>query len=180
MSMIGTSLLNKIIIENKIKETDQILNELRLQIIMALNQREDGSQKDGMDISLCKLDLKSKTLQFSGAMNPLIHISGEELNIHKGDPQPIGYLSGKETSFTSHSVKIKKGDMVYIFSDGFQDQFGGEKGKKYRSIKFRNFLHSISDKPTDEQNKLIEQEFNSWLGDYEQIDDVCLMGVRIT
>ena len=180
MSMIGTSLLNKIIIENKIKETDQILNELRLQIIMALNQREDGSQKDGMDISLCKLDLKSKTLQFSGAMNPLIHISGEELNIHKGDPQPIGYLSGKETSFTSHSVKIKKGDMVYIFSDGFQDQFGGEKGKKYRSLKFRNLLQSMSDKSTDEQKELIEQEFTSWLGDYEQIDDVCVMGVKVT
>ena len=70
--------------------------------------------------------------------------------------------------------------MVYVFSDGFQDQFGGEKGKKYRSLKFRNLLHSISDKSTDEQNKLIEQEFNTWLGDYEQIDDVCVMGVRIT
>ena len=136
MSMIGTSLLNKIIIENKIKDTDQILNELRLQIIMALNQREDGSQKDGMDISLCKLDLKSKTLQFSGAMNPLIHISGEELNIHKGDPQPIGYLSGKETSFTSHSVKIKKGDMVYIFPMAFKINLA-EKRKKYRSTKFK-------------------------------------------
>ena len=180
MSMIGTSLLNKIIIENKIKETDQILNELRLQIIKALNQREDGSQKDGMDISLCRLDMKNKTLQFSGAMNPLIHVCGDELNIHKGDPQPIGYLSGKETSFTSHSVKIKKGDMVYIFSDGFQDQFGGEKGKKYRSLKFRNLLQSISDKSTDEQKELIEQEFTSWLGDYEQIDDVCVMGVKVT
>jgi len=180
MSMIGTSLLNKIIIENKIKETDQILNELRLQIIRALNQKEDSSQKDGMDISLCKLDLKNKTLQFSGAMNPLVHISGDELKIYKGDPQPIGYLSGKEKSFTSEHVRLEKGDMVYVFSDGFQDQFGGEKGKKYRSLKFRKFLHSISYKSTDEQNKLIEQEFNSWLGDYEQIDDVCVMGVRIT
>ena len=68
--------------------------------------------------------------------------------------------------------------MVYIFSDGFQDQFGGEKGKKYRSTKFRNFLHSVSDKSTDEQKELIEQEFTSWLGDYEQIDDVCVMGVQ--
>lgn len=179
MSVIGTSLLNKIIIENKIKETDQILNELRLQIINALNQKEDSSQKDGMDISLCKLDLNNKTLQFSGAMNPLVHISGDELNIYKGDPQPIGYLSGKEKSFTSEHVKLEKGDMIYVFSDGFQDQFGGEKGKKYRSTKFRNLLQSISDKSTDEQNKLIEQEFNSWLGYYEQIDDVCIMGVRI-
>ena len=180
MSMIGTSLLNKIIIENKIKESDQILNELRIQIINALNQREDGSQKDGMDISLCKLDVKNKTLQFSGAMNPLIHIRKDKLNIFKGDPQPIGYLSGKETLFTSHSLKLKKGDMIYLFSDGFQDQFGGEKGKKYRSLKFRNFLHSISDKSTDDQEKLIDEEFINWLGDYEQIDDVCIMGVRIT
>ena len=180
MSMIGTSLLNKIIIENKIKETDQILSELRLQIINALNQKEDSSQKDGMDISLCKLDLKNKTLQFSGAMNPLVHISGDELNIYKGDPQPIGYLSGKEKSFTSEHISLEKGDMIYVFSDGFQDQFGGEKGKKYRSLKFRKLLHSISDKSTDEQNKLIEQEFNSWKGDYEQIDDVCVMGVMIT
>ena len=145
-----------------------------------MNQREDGSQKDGMDISLCKLDVKNKTLQFSGAMNPLIHIRKDKLNIFKGDPQPIGYLSGKETLFTSHSLKLKKGDMIYLFSDGFQDQFGGEKGKKYCSLKFRNFLHSISDKSTDDQEELIDEEFINWLGDYDQIDDVCIMGVRIT
>ena len=179
MSMIGTSLLNEIIIEKDIKETDKILNEMRTQIIKSLHQEEDGAQKDGMDISLCKLNMKKKTVEFSGAHNSLIHISGEELKTYRGDHQPVGLLLGERKPFTKYKVKLKKNDMLYIYSDGYQDQFGGAKGKKYMAAKFKKLLLKISKETEDEQLVMLDQEFSSWISDYEQIDDVCVMGVRI-
>ena len=180
MSMIGTSLLNEIIIEKGIKDTDKILAEMRSQIIKSLHQEEDGAQKDGMDISLCKLNIKKKLVEFSGAHNSLIHISEDKLNNYRGDHQPVGLLLGDKKPFTKHEVKLKKNDMLYIYSDGYQDQFGGEKGKKYMGAKFKKQLLKINKESTDKQLILLEEEFKSWTHNYEQIDDVCVMGVRIT
>ena len=180
MSMIGTSLLNEIIVEKKISNTDEILFLLRSQIIKALNQNDVESQKDGMDISLCRLNIKKREIQFSGALNPMLYVSGDKLTMIKGDPQPIGYSGGINKAFTVNNLKLKKDDMIYIFSDGFQDQFGGPKGKKYRSLRFRNLLKKISLEHVDKQKIALENEFNTWKGDQEQIDDVCIMGVRIT
>ena len=180
MSMIGTSLLNEIIIEKGLKDTDKILGEMRSQIIKSLHQEEDGGQKDGMDISLCKLNIKKKLVEFSGAHNSLIHISEDELYNYRGDHQPVGLLLGDKKHFTKHEVKLKKNDMLYIYSDGYQDQFGGEKGKKYMGAKFKKQLLRINKESTDKQLKLLEEEFKSWTHNYEQIDDVCVMGVRIT
>ena len=179
MSMIGTSLLNEIIIEKGIKDTDKVLYEMRAQIIKSLGQEEEGAQKDGMDISLCKLNMKKKTVEFSGAHNSLIHISGEELKTYRGDHQPVGLLLGDKKPFTKHKVKLKKDDMLYIYSDGYQDQFGGERGKKYMAAKFKNQLLKMSKETEEQQLSLLDQEFSSWIQDYEQIDDVCVMGVRI-
>jgi len=181
MSMIGTSLLNEFIIENKIQDTAEVLTKMREQIIKSLDQKGlQGENKDGMDMALCKYDPKKGTVQYSGAYNPLLHISKNEINQLKGDSQPVGLHTGKKLPFTSKEIQVAKGDMLYIYSDGFPDQFGGEKGKKYLSGKFKKFLLSISDKPIDEQNTLIKDEFANWIGDHEQIDDVCVMGVRIT
>ena len=180
MSMIGTSLLNEIIIEKGLKDTDKILGEMRSQIIKSLHQEEDGGQKDGMDISLCKLNIKKKLVEFSGAHNSLIHISEDKLNNYRGDHQPVGLLLGDKKPFTKHEVKLKKNDMLYIYSDGYQDQFGGEKGKKYMGAKFKKQLLRINKESTDKQLILLEEEFKSWTHNYEQIDDVCVMGVRIT
>jgi len=181
MSMIGTSLLNEFIIENNIEDTAEVLTKMREQIIKSLDQKGlQGENKDGMDMALCKYDPKKGTVQYSGAYNPLIHISKNEINQIKGDSQPVGLHTGKKLPFTSKEIQVAKGDMLYIYSDGFPDQFGGEKGKKYLSGKFKKFLLSISDKPIDEQNTLIKAEFTNWIGDHEQIDDVCVMGVRIT
>ena len=180
MSMIGTSLLNEIIIEKGLKDTDKILGEMRSQIIKSLHQEEDGGQKDGMDISLCKLNIKKKLVEFSGAHNSLIHISEDKLNNYRGDHQPVGLLLGDKKPFTKHEVKLKKNDMLYIYSDGYQDQFGGEKGKKYMGAKFKKQLLRINKESTDKQLILLEEEFKSWTRNYEQIDDVCVMGVRIT
>ncbi|MFL2579053.1 MAG: SpoIIE family protein phosphatase [Parvicellaceae bacterium] len=181
MSMIGNSLLNENIIENKIEDTGLILDNARTSIIKSLNQKDTTSEsKDGMDMALCKYDSKSKTVEYSGANNPLIHISDETINKIKGDSQPIGIYSGKLKSFKKNIVKVKEGDMLYLFSDGFHDQFGGEKGKKYMSGKFYKFLLSISNENMEKQSKLIESEFERWKGNIEQIDDVCVMGVKVT
>ena len=180
MSMIGTSLLNEIIIDKGVKDTDKILGEMRSQIIKSLHQEEEGAQKDGMDISLCKLNIKKKLVEFSGAHNSLIHISEDELNNYRGDHQPVGLLLGDKKPFTKHEVKLKKNDMLYIYSDGYQDQFGGEKGKKYMGAKFKKQLLKINKERTDKQLILLEEDFKSWTQNYEQIDDVCVMGVRIT
>ena len=181
MSMIGNSFLNEIIIENKIEDTGQILNNMREQIIKALKQEGVSSDsKDGMDMAICKYDPKKKTVQYSGAYNPLLHISKDEVNLIKADNQPVAYFTGKKTPFTAHEIKVKKGDILYIYSDGFQDQFGGPKGKKYMAVKYRKFLHSIAELPAEEQKQKMEQEFSSWKGSQDQIDDVCVMGVRVS
>ena len=179
MSMIGTSLLNELIIEKKIDSTDTILNEMRKQIIKSLKQNEPGAQKDGMDMALCKLNLAKKEVEFSGAYNPMLHISKNDINLTRGDNQPIGLLYSDNKPFKKQTIKLDKGDMIYIFSDGFQDQFGGEKGKKYKTKKFFNFLNEISDLDVAKQHDLVKEEFNQWKSNEEQIDDVCVMGVRI-
>ena len=180
MSMIGTSLLNDIIIDKKINDTGLILDNARESIIKSLNQEEKKTEnKDGMDMALCKYDSKRKIIEYSGANNPLIHISGENINKIKADSQPIGVYGGKLKSFKKNKIKVKEGDMLYLFSDGFHDQFGGEKGKKYMSGKFYKFLLSISKENMEKQSKLIENEFERWKGAFEQIDDICVMGVRV-
>ena len=180
MSMIGNSLLNEHIIENKIEDTGLILDNARASIIKSLRQKDISSEsRDGMDMALCKYNPQNRTVEYSGANNPLIHISGETINKIKGDSQPIGIYSGELKSFKTNKVKVKEGDMLYLFSDGFYDQFGGEKGKKYMSGKFYKFLLSISKENTEKQSKLMEEEFTRWKGSYEQIDDVCVMGVRV-
>ncbi len=180
MSMIGNSMLNEIIIENKIDDPAQILNNMRDHVIQSLKQKGiEGENKDGMDMALCKLDPVKRTLEYSGAYNPLIYIRDKEIKQIKGDAHPIGLYTGKKAPFTNHQVKLKKGDMLYIYSDGFADQFGGNKDKKYMSGKFKKFLLEISEMPTDQQEYLLKVEFTDWLGSYEQIDDVCVMGVRV-
>jgi ligand-binding sensor domain-containing protein/serine phosphatase RsbU (regulator of sigma subunit) len=179
MSMIGTSLLNEIIVEKGIKDTNKILDEMRSQIIKSLNQDSEDDQKDGMDISICKLNMQKKTLEFSGAHNPLVIISGNELSTIKGDSQAVGLETVEIKPFTKHSMKLKKDDMIYIYSDGYQDQFGGENGKKYMTTNFKKLLLKISKEEEKKQNKLLEIELANWMRKEEQIDDICIMGVRV-
>ena len=180
MSMIGNSLLNEIIIEKKIENTGEILNNLREQIIKSLNQNESVTgTKDGMDMSLCKINMNSKTVEFSGAYNSLIHVSNGKLSSIKGDNQPVSLHYAESKPFTTKMIKAKKDDMFYLYSDGFQDQFGGLKDKKFMSLKFKNLLKEISLHSSQEQYIALKKEFNEWKGSREQIDDVCVMGVRI-
>jgi serine phosphatase RsbU (regulator of sigma subunit) len=179
MSMIGTSLLNEIIVEKGIKDTNKILDEMRSLIIKSLNQDEDDDQKDGMDISICKLNLKKNSLEFSGAHNPLLVVSEGEIKTYKGDSQAVGLETVNIKPFTKHIVKLQKNDMIYIYSDGYQDQFGGENGKKYMAANFKKLLLKLSKEDEKKQNKLLEIELANWMKNQEQIDDICIMGVRV-
>jgi len=182
MSMLGIAFLNEI------KETSEqhnfkpalILDRLRDKVKTSLNQTgKDGEAKDGMDIAFCAIDLKNKTLQYSGAHNPLYLVKPgkNEVIELKADPQPIG-IHLKEKPFTNHETKIEEGDMFYIFSDGFIDQFGGEKGNKYKSKRFKDFLISVKNEDFEKQGEIFENEFLTWKGELEQVDDVMVLGFK--
>jgi serine phosphatase RsbU (regulator of sigma subunit) len=180
MSMIGTSLLNENIVDYKIGDPSEVLANMRNKIIESLNDHASKTNnKDGMDMALCKLNLKTRVLEYSGANNPLIHISGEELNYVKGNSQPVGLSVIDNKPFTNHKLKLKKGDMIYIYSDGYQDQFGGPKGKKYMVKRFKTFLKEMSKLTIDEQRVKVQEEFHDWKGKHDQVDDICVMGIRV-
>jgi len=179
MSMIGISLLNETIVEGGIYEADKILNKLREGIVKALGQTgEEGATKDGMDIALCVWK-KPDLLQFSGANNPLWLIRNNTFQIVRADRQPIGFHTEEVKPFTQHEIQLQQGDTVYIFSDGFQDQFGGPKGKKFMAKNFQTILLEIQDKSMSEQKEILNQTIDDWKKDYEQIDDICVFGVRV-
>lgn len=183
MSMIGISFLNEIVIEKGIISPGEILSELRHLVIRSLNQTgAEGESKDGMDIALLSVDEKNSTVEFSGANNPLWIYKKETISEpikYEADRRSVGYYLGKGLSFTSHSIQVNKGDMLYIFSDGFADQFGGSKGKKIKYKQFEKYLGHIHNENTDEQKKLLLNYFNSWKLTHEQVDDVLVMGIRI-
>ena len=175
LSVICNNGLNRSVREHKITEPGKILDKTREIIIQEFEKSED-EVRDGMDIALCSLS--GNKLQYAGAHNPLWLIRNGELIETKADRQPIGKFS-KIQPFTTHLIDLQKGDSIYIFTDGFADQFGGEKGKKYKSANLKHFLLSIQDKDMETQRNLLRDEFDRWKGPYQQIDDVCVMGVRV-
>ncbi len=180
LSMLGISFLNEIVQKREITEANQVLNELRKQIKQALRQTgKKGEADDGMDISLCVLETKTKKLQYAGANNPLYLIQNNELTEIKADRMPIGYYPNEKQSFTNHEIQLKNGDIFYLFSDGYMDQFGGKKGFKYKSSNFQKILTENHNKPMIIQKELLEQELKNWMKGHEQTDDILVMGVRV-
>lgn len=180
MSFLGYSLLSEIKNNYRITTASIILNRLRKNLIIALHQtgREDET-KDGMDMSLCVYDPEELTLQYAGAYNPLFVIRDGILQEIKGDRMPIGVYYKKEEPYTNHKLNLKKNDTFYLFTDGFVDQFGGAKDKKYKLIRFRELLLRIQDEEMIQQKRIIAKEFQKWKGDNIQVDDVLIVGVRI-
>lgn len=179
MSMLGNSFLNEITKEKKEQSASSILEQLRQMITTALSQSGNNSRPyDGMDIALCIYDKKSGEIEFSGAHNPLYHVRNGDLTVYKANRMPIGYYP-KEQKFTSQRIKVSEGDIIYLFSDGFPDQFGGDKNKKYTKKRFKKTLVSLSDLPLLQQQSRLEEVFTEWKGENSQIDDVLVMGIRI-
>ncbi len=181
MSMLGTALLNEIINEKEVYEPADILDLLKLKIIMALRQSENvGEMKDGMDIALCRIDKSNKELAFAGANNSMHLIRNNELIELKGDKQPIGISHFNSTQqFKQQAVILEKGDVVYLFTDGYPDQFGGDRGKKYKYKQLESLLMSIHLERMNEQVSALQKELESWKGDLEQVDDICVLGIKI-
>ena len=178
MSMIGSSLLDEAVVEKGITQPNEIFFEVRKGFINALKQTEEtGTQKDGMDAALIAWD-KGSTLQVATAYNPVLIIRNKEIIEIKPDRQPVGFHTGEQKPFTHHELKLEKGDTVYIFSDGYPDQFGGKKDKKFMMKNFKKLLLSIQDKTMNEQKTILETTMVEWKGDTEQVDDILVMGVR--
>jgi|WetSurMetagenome_2_1015567.scaffolds.fasta_scaffold01747_5 serine phosphatase RsbU (regulator of sigma subunit) len=178
MSMLGVTMLNEIVNEKHIVMPDQIIENLRQGIIKSLNQvAEEESIKDGMDIAVCVVDFDKNLLYYAGANNPLYLVRGEELFHYRADKMPVA-IHYKMVPFTLHTIELKKGDAFYIFSDGYADQFGGPKQRKFMSMQLRETLVSMSGEPMLKQGERLNDIFEEWRGDSPQVDDVTLMGIR--
>ena len=175
VSVVCNNGLNRSVREHGLTIPGEILDKTR-EIVVNEFEKSEEDVKDGMDIALCSI--KGMKLQYTGAYNPLWIIRNGEVLETKANKQPIGQFE-KPEPYTTHSFDLEKGDAIYIFSDGYIDQFGGEKEKKFKAKAFRELLLSIQDKAMEEQRKSIDEVFETWKGDLEQIDDVCVIGVRV-
>lgn len=180
MSMLGTAFLNEIVNKSKIFHPNEILNRLRTQVITSLHQKgELGGSQDGMDIAMYVLDMKNKSLEFAGANNPLLIFRNKELRIIKGDKMPIGIHTHAERPFSSHVMEIQPDDVLYVFSDGYADQFGGPDQKKFMVKQLKNLLFEIHELEMEKQREILENRFLEWKGKNQQIDDILILGVKI-
>lgn len=200
VSVVCSNALSKTVLEEQITIPGKILDRTKELVVERFSKNEEDV-KDGMDISLCSLNRQTKELNWAGANNPLWIIRNEELKMKneelaesneqvsvvnspysileiKPDKQPIG-KTDQTKPFTTHQIQLVEGDTLYIFTDGYQDQFGGEKGKKFKAAQLKELLLTIQDKTMDEQKEILNQAFEKWKGNLEQVDDVCLIGVRV-
>jgi serine phosphatase RsbU (regulator of sigma subunit) len=183
MTMIGNALLNEIIIENGVEETNVILDKLRDSVIKTLNKSVDVNSysernSNGMDIALCCWDLKTNELTFSGAHSSVIIVRNGELIQIKGDRQPIG-LHRKMEPFTLALYKLEHGDRIYTSSDGYTDQLGGPEIRRYSFTRLKELLLTIALLPMEEQKSALEVHHQKWKGNIEQIDDIVVVGILV-
>ena len=182
MSMLGISFLEQIVNGHGITESGLILNELRKEIQRALHQKGIFHEaKDGMDISLCVIDSRKNTIQYSGAYSNLYLIRDGELIEYKADQMPIGIfdITLTEKDFASHIILSRPDDLIYMFSDGYADQFGGPSDKKFRKSTLKALLIEIHTLPLRQQRQKLERHFYEWKGDRDQTDDIVIIGYRI-
>ena len=176
MSFIGFTSLNKIIIEQGIYKPSDILNRLNEEVAITLHQKGEAIVNDGMDIALICYSPDSGLLEYAGAFNPLILVRKGELIEIKADRFAIGRAIGKAKTFTNHELPLEKDDALYIYSDGYADQFGGPEGKKFKTSALKELLISISELDADSQQKILESALEDWKDGQEQIDDVLVVG----
>lgn len=181
MSIVGHNLLTSAVRQNQLTKPDEILNLMNDGVNSTLRQTNDElSIKDGMDMALLNIDLKKMSLQYAGAYNPVYLFRDKKLFETKADKFPVG-ITFKENfnKFTNHKIPLQKGDVLYIFTDGFADQFGGPFGKKFKYDQYKSLLMDIHQLPCEKQKEKLETTLNDWMGDLVQIDDVLIMGIKI-
>ncbi len=180
MSMLGISILNEIAAQKKRINAGKILDTLREHLTKTLWQTgKEEDAKDGMDVALCIIDPDKSVLQFAGAYNPLILIRGEEILVFKGDKMPVGFHFGEMPPFSTETINYSKGDRIYMYSDGYADQFGGPEDKKFMSVNFRKLLSEVSLLPMEEQKVRLNETIENWKGINEQIDDILVVGIKL-
>jgi sigma-B regulation protein RsbU (phosphoserine phosphatase) len=178
MSILGVTLLNETILHENILQPDKILESLRRKLIFSLGQRQAIiNVKDGIEGSVINYDHESGILKFAGTLNPIIHIHDHEINEIRGDRIPIGFYE-KVATFSLKTLNIKKGDIIYLFSDGYMDQFGGPEFKKIMSKRFKELLLKVHNLPLISQKTEIFDYLVQWKGDREQTDDILVVGIR--
>ncbi|MDX2172265.1 MAG: tetratricopeptide repeat protein [Bacteroidota bacterium] len=180
MSLLNISILNETIKEKKIFKPDLILNTVRNEIISALNP--EGSieeSKDGMDCVAIVIDKKNKTLEYASANNSFYFVRNNELTVYKADKMPVGKSHDSNIPFQYHKIDLQENDLIYTFTDGYADQFGGPNGKKFKYKQFMDLLHSIYYLPLNQQSMILSQKFDEWKGPLGQVDDVCVIGIKI-
>ncbi len=179
VSFVCSNALSKSLIEEQITDPGKLLDRTRELVIQRFSKNQDDL-KDGMDISLICIDHDHNKISWAGAYNPLwiIRNGATEIEEIKGDKQPVGQYS-RATPFTTHELPFQAGDKVYLFSDGYIDQFGGDKKKKFKTINFKKLLSSIQDTPISQQGAILDDHFEKWRNDLEQIDDVCVIGLKL-
>jgi serine phosphatase RsbU (regulator of sigma subunit) len=180
LSMLGIASMNEIVNRSKALLPHKILEELRKVLISSLHQTgKRGEAQDGIEIALCVIDLKKQTLEYSGANRPLYIVRKGSVEHYRPDRMPIGIYEQDFVPFTNQSIKLQKGDGIYLFSDGYVDQLGGPLRKTFRVKKFRKLLVEIQDQGMESQKQLLLQNLKDWQGDVEQIDDILVMGIKI-
>ncbi len=180
MSMLGIGLLNEIILHDRGLQPNEVLNLLRDKIKYALNQTgKDFETQDGMDMTICKIDMHNRKIQFAAAMNSLILIRDNEIIEFDADEMPVGVYVKDNKSFTHKEIEIKENDVFYMYSDGYADQIGGPKNRKFMSSNFKKLLLETSSLPFNQQFEKFDNIFLDWIKDYKQIDDVLVLGFKI-
>jgi len=186
MSMLGVAFLNEIVNKDNTLSPDKILNTLRDKVIGSLQQLKNEDSRDGMDISIFVYDKETMQAEFAGANNPLYLVRNQKLEIFKAEKMPIA-IYPKIKPFTSQCIKIESGDLIYMFSDGYIDQFGGSQGRKFMSYQFKELMLEIAHLPLNEQKIMLERNYERWTNPagetgehFEQIDDILIFGVRIS
>ncbi len=179
VSVICTNALNQAVKEHGLKDPGQILDKVR-ELVIECFQKSERDVKDGMDISLCSIDLNDRTVKWAGANNPLwiIKNNSDEVMIVKPDKQSVA-ITEKPLPFTTHTVMLDEGDCFYLFTDGYVDQFGGESAKKFMQKRLKELLLRIYKKPMELQKKLIHDNLLTWMGNLEQVDDICFVGIKL-
>jgi serine phosphatase RsbU (regulator of sigma subunit) len=180
LSILGISFLNEIIQMKVVPRANRILNRMREKMMVALNQKGVvAEKKDSIDIAICVMEPMNGIIQYAGANRPLIMIRDGRIKEFKPDKMPIGVAPLEERSFTNHRIELAANDTFYLFSDGYIDQFGGERNKKFKSGKFREMLLSLQEVPMSMQPEIIERTFYDWKGLNPQVDDILIFGFEI-